>query len=274
MRLISILIEELEVRKEKNSAYSIRAFARDLDISHGYFFQLLSGKKAFSFSVVQKILNGLKVDESEAKLIIKDFKVEEKIKESVRGLLRSNLNKTYKDIAIGANEYIPISHWSHDAVFHMLEDGPLKDQAEKIAKRLNFTNDQVVKCLEKLEIAGLISLAEGVAVKCCDSYHMNGGACEMAMKELVKSFDHSQKELFQLAMEQFNPQKNNNNQYSTQAFKIPSNQIENIKKSILQFSDSIEATLKLAENDANSLNQNHIYFLNTQFFPVTKNPTS
>lgn len=271
MRLISILAEELETRKEKNSSYSIRAFARDLDISHGHFIQLLSGKKAFTFNSVEKVLNALNIKNSQADLIVKDFKVEEKIKENVKALLNSNINKSSKAIAIGANEYIPISHWSHDAIFHLLEEGALEEQMTSIELKLSFSKADIHKCLENLKTAGLISIVNNMIQKSCDSYHMKGGACEMAMDKLVKSFDLSQKELFSLAMNQFNPLEDNNNQYSTQAYKVPKNQVETIKKSILSFCDSIENTLKLAHSDQKTLNEEHIYFFNTQFFPVTKN---
>jgi uncharacterized protein (TIGR02147 family) len=269
MKLISKISNEFEKRKERNSSYSIRAFARDIGVSHGHLLQLLSGKKSFSYKIVDKIIESLEITKTEADLILGDFKVEEKVKENIRKLLKGSIGEELAVKPIGAEEYIPISHWSYDAIFHLVEDdcSSKLDQETSISVRLNLPIKEVQEKLEKLLIAKVIEVKEKFYIKTCGSYYMRGGATEMRMNELVDKFSNSQRELYEYGMSQFNPLSESNNQFSTQAYRVSEDQIETIRKSILNFSDSIEQTLRLGDDEESKTKD--IYFFNTQLFSVT-----
>jgi hypothetical protein len=54
------LVQELKTRIEKNSSYSLRAFARDIDLSASYLSQLINGQKSLSPRKATSVLKKLK----------------------------------------------------------------------------------------------------------------------------------------------------------------------------------------------------------------------
>lgn len=61
----SFLKQELDRRKEKNPFYSLRAFARDLEMSPQMVSQLLRGKRHLSVISVSKVADKLKYTQEE-----------------------------------------------------------------------------------------------------------------------------------------------------------------------------------------------------------------
>lgn len=61
------LREELATRQGNNSSYSLRSFARSLDLSSGAVAQLLSGKRIPSSRTVKRLLAGLSLEPEEAR---------------------------------------------------------------------------------------------------------------------------------------------------------------------------------------------------------------
>ncbi|MGZ3796604.1 MAG: helix-turn-helix domain-containing protein, partial [Pseudobdellovibrionaceae bacterium] len=55
----SILKSELRTRQKSNSSYSLRAFARDIQLSPGYLSDLMKGKKKVSVDTAMKISKAL-----------------------------------------------------------------------------------------------------------------------------------------------------------------------------------------------------------------------
>ena len=266
MKLINIILDEFKERQDKNSSYSFRAFSRDLDISHGHLIQVLSGKKPFSLSITNKIIEKLDVEYELKEAILKDIRAEADLKDQLKTLFSSRLNNEFKSIPIGADEYIDVSHWTFDAIFHLLEDGDIQTQVEKISTKLSFEEYEVENKLKTLERLRLLEIKGQKIIKNCHSYYMNGGKAEMSMQKLVKSFAVSQREMFDIAINCFVDDKNSANLLTTQAYYLSDSQIELIKKAILQFSD----TLELIKNSSqeNSTDDGDVYFFNTQFFPV------
>ena len=62
---ISVLRAELERRQAANARYSLRAFARDLGISHTLLSLIASGKRALSEELARKIIATSKLPKNE-----------------------------------------------------------------------------------------------------------------------------------------------------------------------------------------------------------------
>ncbi|MEZ4751267.1 MAG: helix-turn-helix transcriptional regulator [Bdellovibrionota bacterium] len=61
----TVLMQELGRRKERNPHYSLRALARDLDLSAASLSRIMSGKTALSISSVRRIVLGLELSPEE-----------------------------------------------------------------------------------------------------------------------------------------------------------------------------------------------------------------
>ena len=66
-----ILREELATRCQANSRYSLRAFARDLGVSHSYISQVLSGKLRLSFRQALRFSEFLDLEEATRENLLK-----------------------------------------------------------------------------------------------------------------------------------------------------------------------------------------------------------
>ncbi|MBC7692320.1 MAG: helix-turn-helix transcriptional regulator [Methylotenera sp.] len=58
--------DELLARKQKNSSYSLRAFARDLEIDPSAISRILKGKQTLSLLICLKVIRKLKLSEDES----------------------------------------------------------------------------------------------------------------------------------------------------------------------------------------------------------------
>ena len=67
---------ELELRSQRNQAYSLRAFARDLDISPGFLSQLISGSRKSSPEKIDFLSRKLQLNGSRKMLFDKIAKLE------------------------------------------------------------------------------------------------------------------------------------------------------------------------------------------------------
>jgi transcriptional regulator with XRE-family HTH domain len=60
-KLISAIETEFQLRAKRNPSYSLRSFARDLEVSPSYLSRLFRGKHEISREMAQRILENLKV---------------------------------------------------------------------------------------------------------------------------------------------------------------------------------------------------------------------
>jgi|GEM_PF-3798868 len=61
----SILLKRLELRRQTNPTYSIRAFARQLKVSHTFLSSVLSRKKRLSIELAEQFCERMRFDETE-----------------------------------------------------------------------------------------------------------------------------------------------------------------------------------------------------------------
>ena len=69
-----ILLNELNIRKEKNAMYSLRAFARDLEIGSTSLSDVLSGKRLLSKKNLEKISETLSLSPLEIEFLKGELK--------------------------------------------------------------------------------------------------------------------------------------------------------------------------------------------------------
>ncbi len=133
-------------RSRKNPAYSLRAFARSLDMDSSTVSALLSGKRPITLKLARKIIDGLGITnpiESQALLI-------------------ATLSEHKEEVSIGYTELTlevaeAVSSWEHFAILALFETRDFKGQVGAIADRLAIPIGIVLECLNRLEKIGLIA---------------------------------------------------------------------------------------------------------------------
>lgn len=134
-------------KRNKNSRYSLRAFARDLGLPASQLSEILSGKSVPGSIVSRNIVESLKLGKRE-KLTIESMITEHR-----------KLQKEYRGAReLQEDELVLISEWQHYAIFCMMSLDVFKSNPDWIAARLGLKKETVTQALSRLQRLGLLKI--------------------------------------------------------------------------------------------------------------------
>jgi uncharacterized protein (TIGR02147 family) len=143
----------IQTVKSKNKQFSLRAFAKRLDVSAGGMSSFLSGKKSYSSEMLETIIETIVEDPSERQQILKNYNSLklQKLKDSIRYTPR-------KGVVLSENEFQPIRDWHYFAFLFLIETHDFRLDPDWIAKRLGISALTVKKTISDLMASKLIAL--------------------------------------------------------------------------------------------------------------------
>lgn len=126
----SILKEQLQSRQELNSSYSLRAFAKKLELSPSKLSEVISGKKRLSSKRAEDVVNKLELSDNERELFVLSAQIES----SAKGVDKKDLQQQIQSLAqqINAKKTTQRNAWYFGAInaLEELDHNPLKFKAE------------------------------------------------------------------------------------------------------------------------------------------------
>jgi uncharacterized protein (TIGR02147 family) len=153
------LKDDFERRKSRNDKFSIRAFAKKLDINAGTVTRILSGKRNISENTAEKLIKYLKSrkrGEKYFKLLVKfnqtDNTMERRIcYEQIKSYRKVNVK------SLGADQYEYFSKWYNVAIREILNFYDFHGNYKKLAGMINprikpGQARQAIRDLEKLQL--------------------------------------------------------------------------------------------------------------------------
>jgi len=242
--LLKACFERLQ---EKNAAYSMRAFARDLKISSAALSEIIRGKRFVSKQKALTLLGLAGVGPGELAKVAELFDNRSALKK------RKLTMKSLKE-----DDYALISHWLHFAILALMETDDFRSDVAWIAQRLASTQSQVEACLERLLRLGLIR--QGSAGKLLHSgaqYCSSDGVPSDAVKE-------SHRRHFALAhaaLEKFHLEHRYN---STLTLAIDPKKLPKARKMIVDFEKKLAGFLERGGK------KSEVYKIGVQVFPLTQ----
>lgn len=141
----SVLLSELSKRRSRNTLYSMRAFARDLNLGVGSLSEVLSGKRDLSNSNLLKVLQNIEIEPEQKKILLK--------KENERPATAEEVHQLLLD-----DQFKLISDWYYLAILNLAKLKKNKATPEWISKRLNIEIYQSLEALERLQRLGLLRI--------------------------------------------------------------------------------------------------------------------
>jgi uncharacterized protein (TIGR02147 family) len=154
-----LLKRELEQRCRRNTSYSLRAFAKSLDLAAPHLSGILSGKKGLSKGAAERIAGALNWSATESSVFVN--LVEAQHSRSKRG--KRDAEHRLQSLAVqGAFQTVEleqfklVSDWQHFAILQLFELDSFKSDAKWIAERLNIAETDSAQALDRLEKSGLI----------------------------------------------------------------------------------------------------------------------
>ena len=156
--LKKILQTKLKAKKEKNKNYSLRAFARDLDVSPAALSRYLNFEKGLSIAKVNALLTVLEVTPLEREFILSDYcikkyKNEDKVSHAKERLL--GLKSEYYT-HIPDEDYASINQWFYFAILALIQTRDFSSDPVWISKRIGIEPSLAAFALNKLSLLGMI----------------------------------------------------------------------------------------------------------------------
>ncbi len=246
MKLVDYLNQVYEDRCRSNPSYSLRAFARALDIDSSTLSAILRGKRSITVKTARKLIDGLKImDPVEAQMLIV---------ETVTGEEFQPEKLIYDELVIEKAE--AISDWQHFAILGFLELTNSRGGEKEISRRLKIPLHEVQGCCERLERLGLIGNAKG-------KWKLTGSnvATSSPVPNVALQKGHRQNIL--KAIDSLSEDSVDSRDISGITMAISKNKIPKAKKLIQDFRRRMSAYLETGVKD-------EVYRLNIQLFPLTK----
>lgn len=150
----NLLLQELTRRQSRNSAYSLRAFARDLNIGVTTLSDVLADKRNLSKTNLQKVIEHLLVSPAEQEKLWTNYKH------------NVHRNPSIDDRTILEEDtFRLIADWHYLAVLNVLKLSDFNGKPEWVAERLGLKVEEVAEAFERLERLDLIRKSHGKYVR-------------------------------------------------------------------------------------------------------------
>lgn len=152
-----ILEREYAERRRRNPRYSLRSFARALDVSCGRLSQWLSSKRAITPKQAAKISERLAMDPSASENFLNFVNQSYKLRRRPE-LWQSTLNTQFSDTQknLDMDAFDSIAEPVHYDILSLIETTGFQSSLSWISQRLNRPHLEVRSALERLERIGLI----------------------------------------------------------------------------------------------------------------------
>ncbi len=198
-----LIIKKYFARKQKvNPKYSLRSFARDLDVNPAFVSRLLNGKQEIPRQRLDQITKILEMDSLTSKELKKSMAA---ILLKEMGLDPSEIGKSkassilqFDDRAMTAKEMSVLSPWYNITIMELVTCANFKMDAGWIAKRLNLTNDQVERSLSYLIENGYLKKDQDGLIKTNKQLRLPTKLSAGIIRQFHKSMmEFAVKEMFQ-----------------------------------------------------------------------------
>lgn len=252
-----LLKEELSKRCQRNQDYSLRAFARDLEMTPAQLSRVLNGKRHMSWEVANKVAQLAFKTKKERQVFSHSFQWEtakdSHLKEQALKKL-SLLMKSNDSAQITLDEFALIAQWYHIPLLHYLELYADSFSCKQAATFLGIKEIEVKLGMERLERLG--ALANGRPT----------GKSLSPQSEIpnqhLKSFH---RQMINKALIAIDKQSIDNRSISAKTMTLDKKLLPEMKEAIQEFKQ------KISHIREHSTTEDSIYQLNIQLFELGEN---
>lgn len=224
-------------RCRKNPSYSLRAYAKYLEIDQSFLSKILNGKRAITEDIEQKL---------ETKL-------------GTVGRLKK-LSQKDPFLSLQEDEYEMISSWSHFAILELMKTKSFKPKVDWVAQQLGIHEQEVKDALERLQRLGFVKLtAKRWVLVSKNHVWTNGAATSSARRKL--QMDLTGKSALAIENIPFE-----HREHASLTVAIDSRRIPELKKKVQGLLRELADYMQPCEQGLDS-----VYQVNLSFFPITKN---
>lgn len=160
-KTLRLHFEEIKV---KNASYSLRAFARKLDLSPSALSEIFNGKRRISQKIALRVLERLNYAPNEiARLLssLDDKTPGSAAVDAKRNTTQLSLQRKVDFLQLSNDQFNMIGEWQHFALLSLIETKNFKSEVSWMANRLGLTTAQTQSTLERLIRLGFVRKKNG-----------------------------------------------------------------------------------------------------------------
>lgn len=253
-----ILKEELARRSLRNPAYSLRSFARDLNIAPSTLSEVIKGRHGFSPENANRIVMKLNLNDGERDIFRTLVSAEHGRKYSEREQAKSKLKAQKSGQAqLDPDRFDVISDWHHYAILEALALADVAHTPEWFAARLDIGLPAVESALERLERLDLIEMKNRKYVAKNTFTASPSGTPSAAVRKFHK-------QILEKAIDALETQPIEERTITNMIMAVDPAQMEEAREEIKEFRRKFEAKFcKPSEAE-------EVYNFSVQFFRLTK----
>ena len=250
---------ELDKRKEINTYYSLRSFARDLGISAPRLSQVLSAKKGISAKAADDIADKLRLNKEDMDWFTSSVKAEHSRSQKEKKAFQERFQELQENATTFTNlqlEYFKvISDWYHYAILEMTHIEGFKSDLDWISETLNIDREKVREAINRLKSLELLEEVNGKLVDRFVALMTPNDTPSDSLKKINS-------QLLKKANEAIYLQGVSEREISSNILSISKEDLPEFKKRIRKFRRNIDKDLSMNKKDT-------VYSLNIQFFNLT-----
>lgn len=153
------LRDSLESRLQKNSKYSLRAFARDLNIAPQILSSVLNGKKGISNQMAAKLAIRLNLNDQESSYfcdLVDLVHARSEGSKKIAALRLTRYKQELKYLHLKEDTFRVMSDWYHYAILELTLLKGFQSNIAWMAKRLQISQHEVKQAIDRLLRLGLM----------------------------------------------------------------------------------------------------------------------
>ena len=229
-------------RCQKNQSYSLRAFARSIDLEASTVSQILSGKRAPSRKALLDICEKLSASPKDLMTI---------------GILSGPGAEMSDFYTLAADSFAVLADWYHFAILELTFVNGFKSDPRWIASELDVSVQEVKGAIDRLLRLGLLEMNGGKLMKTHESVSNHVGLKSTSAHKTL------QKQVLSKALSAIDETGAEDKDITSITMAIDPKNIELAREAIKNFRRELCATL---ENG----NQTRVYNLAIQLYPISK----
>ena len=141
------ILKKYEEARGHNPSFSLRAFARKLELSSGALSAIINGKRQISKKMAIRLAHRLGLSSSELEQFLSTFSGHKK---------RNRPTLDIKYIQLQIEQYKIISSWEHFAILSLIKTHDFKPSVAWISERLGIAPKMAQDALDRLLLLGIL----------------------------------------------------------------------------------------------------------------------
>lgn len=253
---LQYLTAEYTKRMQKNPHYSLRSFARDLDVPVSWLSEFLNSKKGMSLETAQKLCKSLFLSPSETNMFILSVRANHSRRLEDRKAARAEL-KAYKVVdtfKMKPADFTETGAWYHQTILELTEVEDFEHTEIDIARRLRLPLPTIKRALQALQGAGLLKIENGKMKASFAETESPMDTPSLAMRKY-------QEQILQKGATALHEQPLDTREFISVTFAFDSDRIKHAKKSLREFHKRFTDEFYTKSDHKNS-----VYQLSIQFF--------